>query len=269
MNLITFFNYPDEEKYNNMFKIWLMHAIECKRKTPKILKIIIITEQLSEIILSLIKDINLDYIEILYGKYYEKMNKQVASKLKHNVFFKFYNLCLLQEPYIYLDADAFILRDLNNAIEVSKNKPFICVNHQTIQGHTSQFNYKFLNTGFTIVSDPSFFNFELILNTPIKYNCPGTDQMLVYNYCKTINYDYTNKDIHYGYNSCSAFKKVLENGKIISDGIPEKHEIYVLHYWYHYKPWTQCKCCIRGNETCVLYNKWLYDINYYYNNIIN
>jgi hypothetical protein len=267
MNLITFFNYPDEKIYFNMFKIWLMQVIKCKQQTQKLKDIIIITEKLSDGIVLFLKTINLSYVKIIYGSYYEHVDNTKPKKWVHNVYFKFYNLCLQTEPYIFLDADAFIMKDLNEAIEISNAKPFICVNHQTIKGHTEQYPFKFLNTGFTIVSDPTFFNFEIILNTPIKYSCPGTDQMMVYNYCKTINYDYTHPNIHWGYNSCSAFKKILDNGKIISDGIPEKHEIYVLHYWYHYKPWTQCNCCVRGNETCDIYKKWSYEVISFFLNL--
>lgn len=263
MDLVTFYNYPDEDKYFDMFKIWIMHAIECKKKTIKLNNIIIITNSLSKRILSFYKKINIDYIKIKYCRYSDKVDNATNVKMQHNVFFKFFNLCLLNKPYIYLDADAFILSDLNEAIECSYDKPFICVNHQTIPGHTSQYDFKFLNTGFTIVSDPKFFNFETVLNTPINYTCPGTDQMLVFNYCKTIGYDYTHIKIHYGYNSCSAFK-TIKNNVLISDGIKEKHNIYVLHYWFHYKPWTLCKCCVRGNEVCPLYNKWLTDIKEYF-----
>jgi len=264
MNLITFFNYPDEDKYFYMFKIWLMQSIKCKNKTKNIKKIIIITEKLSDRILLFLKNINLSFITIIYGSYYPNIKKNMGEKWMHNVYFKFYNLSLQKEPYIFIDADAFIMTDLNNIINIYDSKPFICVNHQTIKGHTAQFPFKFLNTGFTIVSDPSFFNFEKIINTPIKFSCPGTDQMLVFNYCKTINYDYTHPEVHWGYNSCSAFKKILNDGSIISDGIPEKHEIFVLHYWHHYKPWIKCKCCIRGDQDCEIYNKWLVEINNYF-----
>lgn len=264
MNIVTFYNYPDEDKYFDMLKIWLMCVIESKKKTNDINKIMIITEKLSDRCNHFINSLNLEFIEIINGKYYDNIDKSKSEKWIHNVYFKFYNLCKLKEPYIFIDADAFIMRDLNEVLEASKTKPFICINHQTIPGHTNQFDFKFLNTGFTIVSDPTFFDFEKITNMEIKYNCQGTDQMMVYNYCKVINYDYTHPKIHYGYNSCSAFKKVLDNGKIISDGIPENHEIYVLHYWYHYKPWTKCDCCVKGKDECEIYNKWLDEINFYF-----
>ena len=88
----------------------------------------------------------------------------------------------------------------------------------------------------------------------------GTDQMMMNNYCKLINYDYIHKKIHYGYNSCAAFTK-KEGSNIVSDGIPEKHNVYILHYWFHYKPWIKCSCCVRGSNDCPFYTKLLNDLN--------
>ena len=63
---------------------------------------------------------------------------------------------------------------------------------------------------------------------------------LLNNYCRSINYDYTHQYIHYGWNSCGGYKKVV-NGEIFSHNIPEKHKVHVLHYWDVFKPWiTQC-----------------------------
>ena len=130
---------------------------------------------------------------------------------------------------------------MNDVITASKEKPFICVNHQTIPRHTDKFNFKFGNTGFMIVSDNSFMDFDKIYNTPHKYKCPGTDQFLIYNYCRTLNYDYTHELIHYGWNSCGGYKKVASDGTIHSHGILEKHKVHILHYWDVFKPWiTKC-----------------------------
>ena len=150
MNIVTFYNYPDEDKYFDMLKIWLMCVLESKKKTNDINKIMIITEKLSDRCNHFINSLNLEFIEIINGKYYDNIDKSKSEKWIHNVYFKFYNLCKLKEPYIFIDADAFIMRDLNEVVEASKSKPFICIDHQTIPGHTNQFNFKFLNTGFTL-----------------------------------------------------------------------------------------------------------------------
>lgn len=259
MDLVTVYNYSDEDNYYYMFKIWLNLAIKCKEETPKLNRILIICESLSDRIEKHVKEINKDYIVVIKGRYYpDPVN--VNSKWNHNVYFKFYNICLLDKPFIYVDADAFITTNLTEAIESSKDKPFICVDHQTIPGHTDRIPFKFLNGGFMIVSDPSFFDFEKMYKTQYVHKCPGTDQMILFNYCRTIGYDYTHPNIHFGYNSCSAFMKVLDDGRIVSDGIPEEHDVYIVHYWFHYKPWIRCPCCVRGDRTCDLYSRWLIEV---------
>lgn len=244
MNIITVFNYDDDEKYNTMFKIWTLQCLKVKSQTPEIKKIKILTLGLNEKLKYFINQLNNKHIEIcICGK----INFQHgSSKFKHNVGFKLYNICKEIEPYIFIDADAIPITDFKDVIQASKDKPFIGVNHQTIEGHTKHFNYKFINTGFLIVSNPEFLNFEKILNTPMKFTCPGTDQTLIYNYCKTLNYDYTHKLIHYGWNSCGGFIKELDNGEVVSDKIIEKHKVHIIHYWFNYKPWI---------INCPIYNK--------------
>ena len=248
MNIITVFNYPDENNVNYMFKIWLIQAIRCKEETEGIEKIKILTKGINNTLQKYIDNLNIDYIEIKICETL-KLNNPPSAKWNHNVGFKLFNICKETEPYIFVDADAIIMTDMNDVISASKDKPFIAVNHQTIPGHTTQFKEQFINTGFLIVSDPTFLNFEKIYYTPLKYkNCTGTDQLLTYNYCKTIGYDYTHELIHWGWNSCGGYKKLLENGDIVSTGIPEKHKVHILHYWYEFKPWI---------NNCFIYEKLL------------
>jgi lipopolysaccharide biosynthesis glycosyltransferase len=242
-----------------------MNAIKCKNKSKEIKDIVILTSNVEGKFKLLMEHAmsKYDFLRIKKGNYYSDIPKDCNNVAKHNVYFKFYNLTLETEPYIYVDADAIITESLDKAVLCSKDKPFICVDHQTIKGHTDHIKIKFLNSGFMIVSDPSFLNFNSILNTKITYNTPGTDQRLIFNYCKNIYYDYTHNEIHYGYNSCSGFIKVVNNN-IISSGIPEKHDIYVVHYWYHYKPWIKCECCVNGKNECPLYNDWLSEIDIFF-----
>jgi hypothetical protein len=117
-------------------------------------------------------------VKIIYGKYYDGEKRSdgnykrylcCVKKWNHNVYFKLYNLCKLENPFIYIDSDAFLLEDLNLAIESSRDQPLICVNHQTVQGHTAHINFKFLNSGFMIVSKPSFLDFQKIYNMRYIY----------------------------------------------------------------------------------------------------
>lgn len=235
-NLITIFNYKDEEKYNTMFKNWLYSALIVKIYTPEIDNIIIYSKQLSDSCKLFIKILNLDFIIVKDGKQSSLDLKH--PKWIHNVGYKLYNLSLQTKPYIFVDADTIILSGMNDCIKAGQDKPFIGVDHQTIPKHTSKFSFKFINTGFLIVSEPSFINFERMLSIPIKYKVPGTDQQLIYNYCRTINYNYTHPLIHYGWNSCAGYKQIIDD-KIYSYGIPEKHRIFILHYWDEFKPWIK------------------------------
>ena len=238
MNIITVFNYPNDAKYNMMFKIWLFQALLSKLKTPEINKIKILTEKMSEQLLSFVEDINCEDIVIEYKT--RKKLENVPHRWLHNVGFKLYNLCNETEPFIFVDADAIIMTDLNDVVRASKDKPFICVDHQTIPNHTDKFNFKFMNTGFFVVSDTSFLDFDSIYNCKQVFKCPGTDQYLMNNYCRFIGYDYTHLLVHYGWNSCGGYK-VQHNDDIKSSGIIEKHKVHVLHYWDIFKPWiTPC-----------------------------
>ena len=130
MNIITVFNYPNDAKYNMMFKIWLFQALLSKLKTPEINKIKILTERMSEQLLSFVENINCEDIVIEYKT--RKKLENVPHRWLHNVGFKLYNLCNETEPFIFVDADAIIMTDLNDVVCASKDKPFICVDHQTI-----------------------------------------------------------------------------------------------------------------------------------------
>ena len=253
MNIITVFNYPDNTRYNEMFKVWLTRALLCKLRSKCIKDIVILTKKLNNSLEDYVKALNYKYVRIKICQEYKLINPP-EPRWHHNVGFKFYNLCNEKEPYIYIDADAFFLTtSLDKWIEVyCKKQPVIGVNHQTIPRHTDKFPFKFINTGFLIVSKPDFLNFEKILNTPRQHICPGTDQMLIYNYFKTINYNYTHPVIDYGWNSCAGYKKCLDSGVTISHGIPEEHEIHVIHYWDEFKPWLR---------KCEIYNSFIRDIN--------
>lgn len=245
MNIITVFNYPDNYNYNNMFKIWLLQAIYCKYKTKGIKDIRILTEGLNNNLLNFIKKLNCNFIKIII-KTRKKLNN-VPHRWHHNVGFKLYNLCLENEPFVFVDADAIIMTDMNDVIKASKDKEFISVDHQTIPKHTDKFNFQFMNTGFFIVSNTDFLNFYKIYNSPIVFKCNGTDQFLLNNYCKYINYNYTHPLIHYGWNSCGGYK-IKKGNEIVSYGIPEKHKIHILHYWDIFKPWIT-KCNIYNDLT--------------------
>lgn len=245
MNIITVFNYPDDAKYNTMFKIWLFQALLSKSKTPGIDKIKILTEGMADGLVAFVDNMKCEDIVIEYRT--RKKLENVPHRWLHNVGFKLYNLCLETEPFVFVDADAIIMTDMNDIVSASQDKPFICVDHQTIPKHTDKFNFRFMNTGFFVVSDTTFLDFDVIYKCKQVFQCPGTDQYLMNNYCRYLGYDYRHPLVHYGWNSCGGYK-IVQDECIMSSGIEEKHRVHVLHYWDVFKPWITPCPIYRGLE---------------------
>ena len=238
MNIVTIFNYPDDEKFNTMFKIWLVSVLYNKDKTVGDLrKVRILTKELTPSVYEFIVKLGREDVEVVLRED-DVRARHYVEKARHNIGFKLFNLCKEVEPYIYLDSDMLILTPFTDILNASKEKTFISVNHQTIPGHTSHIPFKFINTGFYVLTEPSLFDYEEIISLPLRFRCPGTDQMLIYNFLRTKEIDYTHRKIHYGWNSCAGFKKITDRG-VVADGIPEKHPVHILHYWFEYKPWIK------------------------------
>jgi len=237
MNIVTVFNYTDEEKYNMMFKTWLVSIL--RNKTEVIKDIRILTKGLSQPVNDFIEWLNRDDIKVVIRD--ELKIKTRDPKAQHNIGFKLYNMCRETGPFIFLDVDMIVLRPLDDAVRAAEDGYIIGVNHQTIPKHTKQFSFKFINTGFLIVPEPELLDYEILTNTPLEHYCPGNDQRIIYNYLMMNQDTYLHPLIDYGWNSCAGFKKRNSNGEIWSDGVPENHPIYILHYWEEFKPWnTPC-----------------------------
>jgi hypothetical protein len=232
MNIVTVFNYPDNPRYNIMFQVWLLTLL--RHKTDCIQNIRILTKGLSEPIQQFIQWLRREDIQIVLcdGVEVDDPNK-VA---RHNIGFKLWNMCKETEPYIFIDADTVILSPLDEPVRASKDGYIIGVDHQTIPRHTDRFDFKFINTGFLIVPDPSLMDYEKIVNEPVIHDCLGTDQRLIYNYLKIHQDTYLHPLVGHGWNSCAGYKKITKEG-VYSHGIPEQYKVHILHYWDEFKPW--------------------------------
>ena len=140
-----------------MFKIWLTQAVLCKSHSKCINDIIILTKKLNSRLEEYISALNCPEVKIKTCDEFKLVNPP-TQKWNHNVGFKLFNLCNEIEPYIFIDADAiFLTTSLDDSVAyASKERPVIGVNHQTIPRHTDKFSFKFINTGFLIVSQPEF-----------------------------------------------------------------------------------------------------------------
>lgn len=224
MKLITIFNFPNQDNYNKLCEWWLKQALH-NSDVP--------------IEVWYYDNINhLHYIPELWDKRVKMVQKPkvdistilpenlVSEKAQHNVGFKLYNLCQETDPFIFVDADAIILQDIEPLISASKDKPMIMVNHQRIHGHTAHLLFEFLNSGVQVVGDPSWFDFKKIVEEQVKakeFMCPGTDQAMIWNYCVRTGYDYTHPEIGHKWNWCA--------------GVVSIKEVCINHYWYKFKPW--------------------------------
>ena len=232
MKLITIFNYPDEMKYNDLCWWWLDQA----KKHACGLDIEVWYEH--NVPAAMVPGVRREQKDRMPLE--DLLPPQlIDEKAKHNVGFKLYNLCREDEPFIFVDADAIIFDDLSPLIDKSDDQPITMVNHQIIEGHTKHIPFKFLNSGVQICSDPDFLNFKKLMRSAREdgqYIVPGTDQAILYSYFKKRKYNYTHKDIGYGWNSCAGFTQEVD-GKPVCKGLGKEYPVHINHYWYNYKPW--------------------------------
>jgi|GEM_PF-1813477 len=239
MKLVTIFNYPDRLNYNVMCIAWIQQAVKhCAGLPIEILK------QAGELPPS-VSDEAAKHQNITVVSRQKLANRFVFGglndKAQHNIFFKLYNLSLYDEPFVFVDADAFILASIQPLLDAAKSKPLIAVNHQNIPGHTSHLPDKFINTGVMAVSDPEIFQFDNFIQQLMedkKLSFPGTDQSILNSYIRKIGYNPIHPDIGFEWNSCAGYTVFSNDGTARSAGLDVEHNVYINHYWDTYKPWN-------------------------------
>lgn len=173
-----------------------------------------------------------------------------------NLRFKLANLAAIPYPFLFLDADTFVLGDLKAIWQYRHDKPWIGINHQWIPSDTRTHRSPFLNSGVQLVSDPDFYNLEAILAAQnaivplnrhrevpksVMFPCPGFDQAILFRYFTSIGYDYTHPNIGPEWNSCAGVTRVWgEPGhwQAATEGLNENHPVQLIHYWSQFKPWS-------------------------------
>jgi hypothetical protein len=247
MNLITIFNYPkDDDNYTKMCLLWLYFTKKyCGNLTVKIFT--------KNGVNSHIKNVIDQYGFTLVYREEDKNLSFIDKKFKHNIGFKLFNLCKETEPFVFIDADAFILRCINDLVEKSNGQKIVMVNHENIPGHTDHIPFSFLNSGVQVCNDTSILKYDEIIKE--KMVVPGSDQSLLFSYFKTIGYNYTNPNIGFEWNSYAKNVKLTKDnnnewiGK--STGLDVEHPAYINHYWYDTKPW-QINCPIFNEYENIL-----------------
>lgn len=243
LKLVTIMNYPPDERYGRMCRLFLDSAIAGGAGSITILyenhRPVVTEEQWRR------ADIEI-----------RQCPSRDVGHPHFNLRFKLANLAELEHPFLFLDADTYVLGDLNELWNRRHAKPWIGIDHQWVPGDPRTHRAPFLNSGVQLVSDPSFYDFESILAAqnavaPLSeaerftkdemFACPGADQAVLFRYFRTIGYDYTHPEIGPEWNSCAGVTGIRrEEGrwKARTVGLPENYEVKLIHYWSQYKPWA-------------------------------
>jgi hypothetical protein len=173
-----------------------------------------------------------------------------------NLRFKLPNLAALDFPFLYLDADTFVVGDLRHLWARRHDKPWIGVDHQWIPCDPRTHRAPFLNSGVQLVGDPAFYDLPAILAAqaavaPLDrwkeftkdemFACPGGDQAVLFRYFRSIGYNYTHPDVGPEWNSCAAVTEVRRSGSwwaARTQGLAQEYDVHLVHYWSQFKPWA-------------------------------
>ena len=247
MKIVTIFNYPDEQHFNIMCCTWIRQV---KRYCHDSEIMILSSNNLPSTITTFMEKYT--GIEVVIGDHNSTISFEGhpdCVKATHNVLFKLWNLCKIYEPFIFIDADAFILKDYDDLLSASKDKPLIGVNHQNIPGETDMLPEPVMNSGVMLVSDPRILDWDDIISILMRdrgFRYPGTDQSLLNSYLKESNYDYTHESVGFEWNSWAKYTVFDEQMNARCVGLDREHDVFINHYWNFAKPW---------NLDCPIYNE--------------
>lgn len=173
-----------------------------------------------------------------------------------NLRFKLANLAALDFPFLYIDADTFVLDSLLPLWDRRRDKPWIGIDHQWVPSDARTHRDPFLNSGVQLVGDPSFYDLGAILAAqnavvPLSlhetvpkremFATPGQDQAVLFRYFRSIGYDYTHPAVGPEWNSCAGVTEIRRDGdkwRGHTRGLNPDHAVRINHYWSQFKPWV-------------------------------
>ena len=238
MNIVTVMNYADSDLRSLlMCRIW-MEAVQ--RCAPGASITVLCTQPLPAQLRGPFE--RFGNVRVVTGGYDPAVRVPRGPLAMHNIFFKLYQLSLIREPFLYLDADIVVLESLDPLWQCRHDKPWIGVDHQrNISGHTD--STPFLNSGEQLVGDPGFYDYRRILACArqhrFKFLVNGTDQACLWTYFQSIGYDYTHPAVGQEWNACAGtvglrcgadgrWRGRIEGGEV---------DVRINHYWGPFKPW--------------------------------
>ncbi len=241
MNIVTLMDYPDDVKYNRMSMIWMKTV---QQHAPGARVTVLTAGGLPESVREYFR--RFPDVEIRKAE-----RKNIGVYDHYNLAVKLYNLAKLDFPFLFLDADMAVLSDLDYLWQRRNDKPWIGVQIQLLPGfHRPEKHLDALprlNSGLQLVSDPAFYDYEKIVDCFARsgqsFQCAGEDQVLLYEYFKSIGYDYRHPEIGPGWNACSKFVRLFKDGQGAwrgeTQGLPEKYPVHIAHYWNGAcRPWN-------------------------------
>ncbi len=173
-----------------------------------------------------------------------------------NLRFKLPNLATLPYPFLFIDADTFVLDSLVPLWERRHSKPWIGIDHQWVPSDERTHRAPFLNSGVQLVGDPDFYDLGAILAAqnavvPLEFHAtvpkrqmfatPGQDQAVLFRYFRSIGYDYTHPDVGPEWNSCAGVTDIWREKnrwRGHTRGLNPNHDVRIVHYWSQFKPWA-------------------------------
>lgn len=176
-------------------------------------------------------------------------NEKFNSK---NVTYKLYTVCQLDFPFVFIDADAFILNKLDELKPLlATEKPCFFVDHEASVFREFKLPENFINSGVFIAGQNArqlldwhklyafgkqkrfVFRFK---GYPLSI-IPGSDQSLLTAYCLATGYEYRHELLTNKYNCGNKFvdtwTKINNCWQASTSEIPA----HILHYW-DAKPWN-------------------------------
>jgi hypothetical protein len=242
LRVVSIMNYPPEPRYRRMCYVFLDRIIAHGAS-----RITILYEKNPPLIAPEHRE-RAD-IEVRRERSYE------VGHPHFNLRFKLPNLCRLDFPFLFLDADMVVLADLHYLWRRRQDKPWMGINHQVVPTDIRTQRSPFLNSGLQLVSDPAFYDLQAILavqnavvplhlhqdiHETVMFPCPGRDQAVLFRYFSTIGYDYTHPEIGFAWNSCAGVTEIRHEGgtwKAHSHSLAQNYEVCLVHYWDQFKPW--------------------------------
>jgi len=174
-----------------------------------------------------------------------------------NFTYKFSAICSISFPFVFIDADAIIVSDINKIREVHNNQsqPIICIDHEQDEQIKTANYPPFINSGVMLINDPykEIINWNKIYDYGLKHRfifyfrdskqiIPGTDQAILKSYLDSIQYNYRHEEIDASYNPCSFGVKFSKNNNGVWEAYKNNQHMHIVHYWYEYKPWSNIQC---------------------------